>query len=68
MITRLLRIHQSTDWIILLDRFIGIDLFDDPGDQYLATTARKYLLDYAPEFIEGLGHRLIVTTIGGASR
>jgi hypothetical protein len=52
----------------LLDRFIGIDLFDDPGDQSLATTARKYLLDYAPEFIEGLGHRLIVTTIGGSSR
>jgi len=52
----------------LLDRFIGIDLFDDPGDQSLATAARKYLLDYAPEFIEGLGHRLIVTTIGGASR
>ena len=59
---RLDRVHHSADWVILLDRFIGIDLFDDPADQYLATTARKYLLDYAPEFIEGLGHRLIVTT------
>lgn len=59
---RLDRIHHSADWVMLLDRFIGIDLFDDPADQYLATTARKYLLDYAPEFIEGLGHRLIVTT------
>jgi hypothetical protein len=59
---RLDRIHHSADWVILLDRFIGIDLFDDPADQYLANTARKYLLDYAPEFIEGLGHRLVVTT------
>ena len=59
---RLDRVHHSADWVILLDRFIGIDLFDDPADQYLATTARKYLLDYAPEFIEGLGHRLVVTT------
>ena len=59
---RLDRVHHSADWVILLDRLIGIDLFDDPADQYLATTARKYLLDYAPEFIEGLGHRLIVTT------
>lgn len=59
---RLDRVHHSADWVILLDRFIGIDLFDDPADQNLATTARKYLLDYAPEFIEGLGHRLVVTT------
>ena len=59
---RLDRVHHSADWVILLDRFIGIDLFDDPTDQYLASTARKYLLDYAPEFIEGLGHRLVVTT------
>jgi hypothetical protein len=59
---RLDRIHHSADWVILLDRFIGIDLFDDPADQYLANTAKKYLLDYAPEFIEGLGHRLVVTT------
>ncbi len=60
--TELDRIHHSADWVLLLDRFIGIDLFDDPSDPYLANTAKKYLLDYAPEFIEGLGHRLVVTT------
>jgi hypothetical protein len=60
--TELDRIHHSSDWVLLLDRFIGIDLFDDPNDPYLANTAKKYLLDYAPEFIEGLGHRLVVTT------
>jgi hypothetical protein len=60
--TELDRIHHSSDWVLMLDRFIGIDLFDDPNDPYLANTAKKYLLDYAPEFIEGLGHRLVVTT------
>ena len=33
---RLDQVHHSADWVILLDRFIGIDLFDDPTDQYLA--------------------------------
>jgi len=59
---RLDLVHHGSDWVILLDRFLGVDLFDDPGDPYLAATARRYLLDYAPEFIEGLGHRLVVTT------
>ena len=59
---RLDLVHHGSDWVILLDRFLGVDLFDDPGDPYLAATAQKYLLDYAPEFIEGLGHRLVVTT------
>lgn len=59
---RLDLVHHGSDWVILLDRFLGVDLFDNPVDPYLAATARKYLLDYAPEFIEGLGHRLVVTT------
>jgi hypothetical protein len=59
---RLDLVHHGSDWVILLDRFLGVDLFDNPVDPYLESTARKYLLDYAPEFIEGLGHRLVVTT------
>jgi hypothetical protein len=59
---RLNRVHKSADWVLLLDRYIGIDLFDDPRDPFLSESAKKYLLDYAPEFVEGLGHKLIVTT------
>lgn len=59
---RLDLVHHSSDWVFLIDRFLGVDLFDDPSDPYLASVARKYLLDYAPEFIEGLGHRLMITT------
>jgi hypothetical protein len=51
---RLDRVHKSADWVLLLDRYIGVDLFDDPRDPFLSESARKYLLDYAPEFVEGL--------------
>ena len=59
---RLDRVHRSADWVLVLDRYMGIDLFDDPRNPFLAESTRKYLLDYAPEFVEGLGHKLIVTT------
>ena len=28
----------------------------------MAQAARKYVLDYAPDYGEGLGHRVVVTT------
>lgn len=55
-------IHHLSDWVITLDRFFGVEFYDDPGDPNLSRVARKYLLDYAPEFLEGLGHRMLVTT------
>jgi DNA phosphorothioation-dependent restriction protein DptH len=54
--------HALSDWVISLDRFLGPELFDDPGDPDMARVARTFLLDYGPEFLEGLGHRLMVTT------
>ncbi|HCI80881.1 MAG TPA: hypothetical protein DHW02_14460, partial [Ktedonobacter sp.] len=33
-----------------------------PYQQELHDVARKYVLDYSPEFTEGLGHRMMVTT------
>ncbi len=51
--------HERADWVVTLDRNIGIDLFAtapaDPG-------ATPYVLDYAPDFLEGLGPRLTVST------
>jgi hypothetical protein len=55
-------LHHLSDWVITLDRFFGVEFYDDPGDANLSGVARKYLLDYAPEFLEGLGHRMLVTT------
>jgi hypothetical protein len=59
---RLDQVHRSADWVMLLDRYMGVDIFDDPRNPLLAESTRKYLLDYAPEFVEGLGHKLVVTT------
>jgi hypothetical protein len=59
---RIDRLHSRSDWVITLDRFFGVEYFDDPRDPDLARVARKYLLDYAPEFLDGLGHRMLVTT------
>lgn len=48
--------HERADWVIGLDRYIGVDLF---GSGVLDT---QYILDYAPDFVEGIGDRLTVTT------
>lgn len=59
---RLDQIHYRSDWVLLVDRFLGVEIFDAPRDPYLAQVSRKYLWDYAPEFQEGLGHRMVITT------
>lgn len=55
-------LHDRADWVIFIDRFLGVDFFDFPRDPDLARVAGRYLLDYTPEFLEGLGHRMLVTT------
>ena len=56
------RLHASADWVVTVDRFFGVDYYDSPEDPAVGTVARKHLIDYSPEFMEGLGHRMIVTT------
>ena len=57
---RLDAVHERADWVVTLDRGIGPELFDETaqGDQ----GRNRYLLDYAPDFLEGLGKKLTVTT------
>jgi len=55
-------VHTHADWVVTVDRFFGIDYYDSPHDATLSRLARKYLIDYTPEFLDGLGHRSIVTT------
>jgi DNA phosphorothioation-dependent restriction protein DptH len=57
---RLDAVHERTDWVVTMDRGIGPELFDEAaqGDQGY----NRYLLDYAPDFLEGLGKKLTVTT------
>ncbi|QYN37777.1 DUF87 domain-containing protein [Pseudonocardia sp. DSM 110487] len=45
--------HERADWVLTLDRNLGLDLY---------TSGPEYILDYAPDFLDGLGPRLTVTT------
>ncbi|WP_151084524.1 helicase HerA domain-containing protein [Nocardioides cynanchi] len=53
-------LHELSDWVLTLDRFVGLDLYEDPIA--IGLGSHSYMLDYAPDFIEGLSHRLTVTT------
>ena len=55
-------VHQLSDWVVTVDRYVGVEFYDTPADGNLARISDKYLLDYAPEFSDGLGHRMLVTT------
>jgi DNA phosphorothioation-dependent restriction protein DptH len=55
-------LHRHASWVITLDRFLALDYYDSPHIPRLSDVARTYVLDYSPEFTEGLGHRLTVTT------
>ena len=56
------RIHGGSDWVLTVDRFIGADLFDLPDDGLARMKRPKYILDAAPSFHDGFGHRALVTT------
>ncbi len=52
-------LHERSDWVLTLDRFVGLNFYES-GPFRKGT--RNYILDYAPDFIEGMSHRLTVTT------
>lgn len=57
-LAQLQSVHDRADWVVTVDRFVGVDLYDGtgPGQNH------SYVLDYAPDFVEGVGDRLTVTT------
>jgi DNA phosphorothioation-dependent restriction protein DptH len=57
------RLHRTSDWVITIDRFFGVEYYDSPKDAALGEISQKHLIDYSPEFSDGLGHRTIVTTV-----
>jgi DNA phosphorothioation-dependent restriction protein DptH len=58
-IAALRSLHSRADWVITVDRFVGLDLYEDAQAAGLGSA---YILDYAPDFVEGLTERLTVTT------
>lgn len=56
------KLHAHSTWVVTIDRYFALDYYDTPHDPHLQSLARKYLIDYNPEFTDGLARRLIVTT------
>ena len=53
------QLHERADRVVTIDRFVGLDWFEEAQSYGLGTT---YVLDYTPDFVEGMADRLIVTT------
>ncbi len=51
-------IHDVSDWVVTIDRNIGVEFFDHGGK----SDRPDYLIDYTPAFSPGSGHRLIITS------
>ena len=52
------RVHEVSDWVITIDRNMGIEFFDHGG----LRNRPDYLIDHSPEQTSNLGHRLVVTS------
>jgi DNA phosphorothioation-dependent restriction protein DptH len=55
------RVHEVSDWVFTIDRNFSIEYFDDPI-QGPGSGGGGYLIDYTPEFLDGVAHRLIIST------
>ena len=51
-------IHEVSDWVLTLDRNMGIDFFDHGGK----SNRPDYLIDHSPEGIGLGGHCLVITS------
>lgn len=52
-------LHRRSDRVILSDRFASLEWFRAAADDLYEET---YIIDYAPDFVEGFGDRVIVST------
>lgn len=56
------RVHDASDWVFTIDRNFGIEFYDDPVHGPGTAGFRGYLIDYTPEFLDAVAHRLIIST------
>jgi hypothetical protein len=52
------QVHEVSDWVLTLDRNLGLDYFDSPA----STRDAGYLLDFAPEYLQEDRQRILLTT------
>jgi hypothetical protein len=53
------KVHEISDWVFTIDRNFGIEYFYDPLQ---GSGSGSYLIDYTPEYMDGVAHRLIIST------
>jgi DNA phosphorothioation-dependent restriction protein DptH len=57
------KLHENSDWVLTVDRNLGVELFDSPLSQgRLRENAERYLIDYAPLQVGSAGQQLMVST------
>lgn len=52
------QVHEVSDWVLTLDRNMGIEFFDHGGRR----DRPDYLIDHSPDVGTALGHRLTITS------
>ena len=52
------QVHEVSDWVLTLDRNMGIEFFDHGGKP----GRPDYLIDHSPEALGNMGHRLVITS------
>lgn len=52
------QVHEISDWVLTLDRNIGIEFFDHGG----RVGRPDYLIDYSPDVVGASGHKLVITS------
>jgi DNA phosphorothioation-dependent restriction protein DptH len=52
------QVHIASDWVLTVDRNLGLEFYDSPG----AAKEAGYLLDFAPEYLQQDRLRLMLTT------
>ena len=52
------QVHEVSDWVLTLDRNIGIEFFDHGG----LADRPDYLIDHTPEIAGGVSRRLVITS------
>ena len=56
---RLTEIHRRSDWVITADRFIQLSLYEN---LLARQNSNIVILDYSPDFVDGFGDRITLTT------
>lgn len=52
------QVHEISDWVVTLDRNMGIEFFDHGGQR----KRPDYLIDHSPDLGNAVGHRLTITS------